>query len=447
MKSNKRPNVIWIFGDQHRAQTLGFNGDPNVHTPHIDRMAAEGIVYSNAVTNTPLCCPARGTLLTSRYPHNCVNGHEQALPQGMPTIATAMKANGYHTAYIGKWHLAGFKERTGRAAMHITAPDRRGDFDHWVGYENNNSQFDCWVHGGKDEEAFHYRLPGYETDALTELFIDHLRECAPNNDNGDKPFFAVLSVQPPHNPYVAPEEDMQRHTPGTVELRPNVPPIPRYQEEAKRTLAGYHAMVENLDYNVGRIRQALAELDLTHDTHIIFFSDHGDMMGSHGQFKKMSPMEESIKVPMVFAGMTPYYEQKCAILDQPIGLVDLAPTTMGLCGLEAPQWMEGTDYSSPHVRGGAPIKNAPTTAYLTSGTPTKHADSIDRPWRGVLSQDGWKYVIFENTPWLLFNLNEDPYEFVNLAHNSRYAKKRLELQSELEQWIERTGDIFSAPEL
>lgn len=447
MPSKKKPNVIWIFGDQHRAQTLGFNGDANVHTPNIDRMAAEGVVYQNAVTNTPLCCPARGTLLTSRYPHRCVNGHEQALPKGMPTIATAMKANGYHTAYIGKWHLAGFKEKHGRAAMHITDPDARGDFDHWVGYENNNSQFDCWVHGGSGPDAFHYRLPGYETDALTELFIEHIRECASSPAQNEEPFFAVLSVQPPHNPYVAPEEDMQRHTPGQVELRPNVPPIARYQEEAKRTLAGYHAMVENLDYNVGRIRELLDELGLTDNTHIVFFSDHGDMMGSHGQFKKMSPMEESIKVPMVFAGMTPYYEQKNYFQDQPFGLIDLAPTTMGLCGLDVPEWMEGTDYSGHHSYGGQAPKNPPSSAYLTSSTPTMHADSIDRPWRGVLTKDGWKYAVFEKTPWLLFNLNEDPYEFVNLAHNSKYAHKRKELQAELEYWIKRTGDSFALPEL
>lgn len=183
------PNVIWIFGDQHRAQTLGFRGDPNVSTPHLNRMATEGIVYTNAVTNTPLCCPARGTLLTSRYPHHCVSAHEHPLPKGIPTIATAMKAEGYHTAYVGKWHLDGFAESNGRAAMHITDPDRRGDFDHWVGYENNNSPFDSWVHGGRGKDAFHYQLPGYETDALTDLFIDHLQECGRSTEEGGKPFF------------------------------------------------------------------------------------------------------------------------------------------------------------------------------------------------------------------------------------------------------------------
>ncbi len=149
-------------------------GDPNLHTPNIDRLAAESIVFTAAVAGSPLCCPSRGALLTGRYPHQCVAGHEDRLPPGQPTVATAFKEAGYRTAYFGKWHLDGFHEREGRAAWHIVPPERRGDFDEWTGYENNNSQWDCWVHGGAGDTAFHDRLPGYETDALTDRTIDWL---------------------------------------------------------------------------------------------------------------------------------------------------------------------------------------------------------------------------------------------------------------------------------
>ena len=164
-----RPNVIWIFGDQHRAQTLGCMGDPNVSTPNIDRLAAEGVVFTAAVAGTPLCSPYRGSLLTGYYPHRCVPGHEHCMPPDQPTIATRLRAAGYRTGYFGKWHVDGFHEGAQRAAMHIVPPERRGGFDDWVGYENNNSQWDCWVHGGTGDAAFHERLPGYETDALTHL--------------------------------------------------------------------------------------------------------------------------------------------------------------------------------------------------------------------------------------------------------------------------------------
>ena len=146
-------NAIWIFGDQHRAQALSCNGDPNVSTPHLDRLSAEGLNYERAVAGMPLCCPFRGSLLTSRYPHECVPGHEYQMPPDMPTIVHAFKEHGFDTAYFGKWHLDGFHERDGRAAMHLIPPERRGGFDTWVGYENNNSQWDCWVHGGEEADG------------------------------------------------------------------------------------------------------------------------------------------------------------------------------------------------------------------------------------------------------------------------------------------------------
>ncbi len=119
MPSSGVKNAIWIFGDQHRAQALSCNGDPNLNTPNIDRLSAEGQNYERAVSGFPLCCPYRGSLLTSRYPHECVPGHEYPIPPEMPTVADVFNDHGFDTAYFGKWHLGGFKERDGRAAMYI----------------------------------------------------------------------------------------------------------------------------------------------------------------------------------------------------------------------------------------------------------------------------------------------------------------------------------------
>ncbi|MEM7028709.1 MAG: sulfatase [Chloroflexota bacterium] len=442
-----RPNIIWIFGDQHRAQALGCTGDPNVHTPNIDRLAAQGVTFTAAVAGTPLCCPFRGSLLSGRYPHQAVPGHEYQLSPDLPTIAQPFKEAGYHTAYIGKWHLDGFHERTGRAAMHIIPPERRGGFDHWMGYENNNSQWDCWVHGGEEDEAFHYRLPTYETDALTDLFIGHITDRAQTqSDEVGQPFFAALSLQPPHDPYVAPEPWMQRHTPAQVQLRPNVPNIPRVEERARLDLAGYYAMIENLDWNVGRIRQTLYDLGLAHNTHIIFFSDHGDMHGCHGQFRKTAPWEESIRVPFIISGHVPYYESNQGRFPVPINHVDIAPTTLGLCGIDQPSWMVGTDYSGYRIKD-RPIKSEPDSAFLQLVVATGHGNSVDRPWRGVVTRNGWKYTVLENQPWMLFNLNEDPYEQANLAHNSLFKAERRQLQDRLASWMNDTGDEFSLPQL
>ena len=437
-------NVIWLFGDQHRGQALGCAGDPNVHTPNIDSLAATGVRFPNAVAGSPLCCPFRGSLLTGRYPHRAVPGHQRAIPAGQETVARPFRDAGYHTAYIGKWHLAGFQEKDGRASHYIIPPTERGGFDKWIGYENNNSQRDCWVHGGVGDEAFHHRLPGFETDSLTDLFIDHLRERAAEPD---RPFFASLSIQPPHDPYIAPEHWMGRHTPGRIEFRPNVPAIPRVRARAANSLAGYYALIENWDWNVGRIQAALRETGLLDNTIVVFFSDHGDMHGSHGQFLKTSPYEESLRVPFIITGGVPFYDRiRPALRDHVINHVDIAPTSLGLCGIAVPDWMDGTDYSHACVRGGTPGE-LPGSAFLQLVEPVPHPDSIDRPWRGVVTTDGWKYAVLEEQPWLMFNLAEDPHEQANLAHNLAYREKRHELQAELAGWIERTGDTFPLPAL
>ncbi len=446
-ESTPHQNAIWIFGDQHRAQALSCNGDPNLSTPNIDRLAIEGQNFERAVSGFPLCCPFRGSLLTSRYPHECVPGHEYPLPPDMPTIAHVFNDHGFDTAYFGKWHLGGFKERNGRAAMHIIPPDRRGGFKTWVGYENNNSQWDCWVHGGEGADAFHYRLPGYETDALTDMLIDYIRRQGAARDQGQgQPFFAVLSVQPPHNPYVAPEPWMSRHVPGRVQLRPNVPPVGWVEDRARQGLAGAYAQIENLDWNVGRVRQALVDAGMDLDTHIIFFSDHGDIHGSHGQFLKTAPWEEAMRVPFIVGGLHPRYEGHSGRRPELINHVDIAPTTLGLCGIEKPDWMRGHDYAGVRLPN-RPQTGAPDSAFIQSVIPTGHGDSVDRPWRAVVTQDGWKYVVLEHQPWLMFNLNDDPYELVNLAHNTRFGEERRRLQDCLAQWIADTGDSFALPAL
>lgn len=456
LHQHTKPNAIWVFGDQHRAQATGYAGDPNVYTPNLDRLAAEGLNLTAALAGYPLCCPYRGSLITGRYPHLCVPGHEHPLPEGQPTIAHVFKEVGYQTCYIGKWHLDGFQERLGRAAMHIVPPHRRGGFDEWIGYDNNNSQWDCWVHGGGGETGgpatFHDRLPGYETDALTDMLIERIKRWgAEQTSPSGRPFFAVLSVQPPHDPYLAPEEWMRRHTPGQVILRPNVPNVPRIVEQARRELAGYYAMIENLDWNVGRIRRALEEVGLAHHTHLLFFSDHGDLHGSHGQFRKAAPWEEAIRIPFIIGGHVPRYTHKSGDVSVPINHVDVAPTTLGLCGIAVPDWMQGTDYSGYRVgealsHRDRQVVHEPDSAYLQLVVPTGHHDSVDRPWRGVVTRDGWKYVALEGQPWLMFNLNEDPYEQINLAHNSRFATERYRLRDRLAVWIRDTGDQFTLPE-
>ena len=454
-ESAKRPNVIWVFGDQHRGQAMGWMGDPNVHTPNMDRMACNGVAFPNAVGGMPLCCPFRGSLVTSLYPQHCVPGHQYPMATEQQTIAHVLGEAGYRTTYFGKWHLDGFAEGTpaGRSTFHIVPKERRGGFDDWVGYDNNNSQWDTWVHGHLNgEEVELQKVPGYETDGLTDMFIEYLRARGTEARQGDargtcerKPFFAALSVQPPHNPYVADEQWMRNHNAAGIQLRPNVAKSKRVEAQARRDLAGYYAQIENLDWNLGRILKTLEDEELFFDTHVIFFSDHGDMHGSHGQFKKMTPLEESLRIPFIIGGGR-RYTMKTYTSDIPVNHVDIAPTTLGLCGVDVPDWMQGTDYSHCRLKKD-PTGPEPDSAYIQSVVPTMHGDSVDRPWRGVVTRDGWKYVALEGQPWLMFDLNDDPYEQANLAHNVIFGKKRKELNDLVRQWIVKTDDEFELPEL
>ena len=438
------PNVIWIFGDQHRAQALSVMEDPNVQTPNIDRLAVSS---RTGIAGSPLCSPFRGSLLTSQYPHRCIPGHDIALPNGMPTVATAFSHSGYQTAYIGKWHGDGAVHRLSdtRPAFQYVDPSRRGDFDYWLGYENNNNQYDCWVHGHYEDGTpiDSYKLHGYETDALTDLLIEYL-----GNRSLDQPFFVALSVQPPHSPYIAPPKFMERHRSEAIQLRPNVPSVDRVQQQARHSLAGYYAMIENLDWNVGRILQTLGNTGLADQTILVFFSDHGDMHGSQARILKCVPWEESIRIPFLVCGSG----IDTGLDDYPelINHVDIAPTTLGLCGIDAPESMVGVDYSGYFASDRQKPINPPDSAFLQLVDPGwiyGFASDRERPWRGVVTNDGWKYVVLEGQPWLMYNLNDDPYELANLALDGRFKQERQNLQDKLMDWITRTGDMFELPEI
>ena len=441
----QRPNIIWLFGDQHRGQALSCMGDPNLSTPHFDSMGIEGLQFSQAVASNPWCCPFRGTLFTGLYAHQAVFRTPQQLDPKLPTLVQPLLRAGYRAHYVGKWHLDGPSEPSHK---HIVPKERRMGFTSWIGYENNNNQYDCYVHGHEEggAEIPQRRLNGYETDCLTDIFIERLRAEASRTGGDAAPFFAVLSVQPPHSPYLAPPEDMARHRPADVRLRPNVPPIAVLQERARRDLAGYYAMIENLDRNLGRVLGELDRLGLADNTYVMAFSDPGDMLHSHGYREKSMAWEESSRIPFFIRGGRRHPRGRVGSL---MNTVDIAPTTLGLCGLNKPDHMTGFDFS-PLVTGKAKagaLAGEPESAFLQHTVRKLHPYTFDRAWRGVVTRDGWKYVCIPGAPLIMHDLNEDPYELNNLAFKHAYIDQRRRLHAMLADWIHRTGDEFVLPEL
>ena len=447
-EDKRRPNIIWIFGDQHRGQCLGLHGDPNVRTPVIDNLARMGVDFPQAVAGTPWCCPFRGALLTGQYPQsNGVTSTPGGLDPSKPTLAKPFREAGYHTAYVGKWHLAHGNVKDG-----VVAPEARGGFDYWQGYENNNNQEHCFVHGSDNEEPT--RLKGYETDSLTDIFIRHLEEHTGDGSDYD-PFFAVLSVQPPHNPYCPPKELPYGEAlkPTDVLLRGNVPDIPWVEEKARQDIAGYCGMVENLDWNIGRIKDAIKRNGVDRDTYIVFFSDHGDMLGSHGHWEKSAPWEESIRIPFIVSHVRGHEVMPVGACDAVLNHVDIGPTSLGLCGIPVPTWMEGHDYSARCRRStqkgkeeACELKDEPDSAYLQQIPRKFHTMCPNKAWRGVAMRDGWKYVCTPGNDWLLFNTKEDTFELGNFAHSTHMQEQRARCWDALKEWIDKTGDDFPLPE-
>lgn len=448
---NRQPNVLWILCDQLRAQAFSYRGDPNIHTPNIDNLAREGMRFNCAIAGTPWCTPFRGALLTGQYPHQVGTPKTPSpLDPKYPTLAEPFKAAGYHTAWVGKWHLYGSNRDP------VIPETHRGGFDYWLGYENNNKQNDTWVHGsGQDMPR---RLPGYETDCLTDLLLEHLREhVEADAAEAAQPFFACLSVQPPHSPYVPPTNPPYADagpSPADIVFRANVPPVDWVREKAAIDLAGYYGMIRNIDWNLGRIRGALKEMGVDRETYIVFFSDHGDMLGSHAQWEKSSPWEESIRIPFIIGrtgGVSFMPSGRC---DAPLNHVDIAPTTLGLCGIDRPADMVGHDYSDhcrhehdPLFRKKPDVKAEPDSAYLQQLVRKFHPHSVNKEWRGVAMRDGWKYVCTPGNDWLLHNTRDDPYELANLAHDTSFAAQRARCHERLTRWIEETGDAFELPEV
>jgi len=422
-----KSNIIYILSDEHRGQAMTHAGDVNLQTPVMDRMAGEGVSFSRAYANCPMCTPSRGTIFSGRHAHaGPVQSFFDVVKPSSPTTATILREAGYHTVNIGKWHLGYVRDQKPEGVSfdppeywHNRVPECfRGGFQDW--YSDIlpiSGHFKNYYYEGDSKTPT--QLPGYHTDDFTDLAIEYLK-----NYNRDEPLFMVLSPHPPHFPLEVPEKWLRWKYEELV-VRENFADVAPYRE----WLAVYYGMIENLDWNIGRLLDAVQDLPRFKDSLVVYFSDHGDFMGSHGRSKrKVHPHEESISIPAIFhrPGHIPPQGQ----VDEMFSLVDMLPTTLGLLGLEVPDYVQGTDFS-PALRGES--FDGPDDVLIEMiGVARWNLDMPD--WRGIVSRD-WKYVFYEDSRELLFNLAEDPYELDNLveSHPDKKAEMRILLLKRLDE--------------
>lgn len=443
------PNLVFVFPDQFRAQAMGFMGEDPVRTPVLDRFAAQSVVFTNAVGNQPLCSPYRAMLLTGRWPYstgvvtNCNSSRPDVyLREHEVCLSDVLAQAGYATGYIGKWHLdtpqgvpVAPDWRCAIWEAYTPPGPRRHSFAFWHAYGCHNNHLHPYYWIGDAPESMKTQVDEYSPLHEARVAADYIRNRDGAQRDPARPFALCVSMNPPHLPYPAVPERYRAlyrdRTPDQMLNRPNVRLASDGGREAVASVADYFAAVTAVDEAFGVILNALREAGLEDNTLVVFSSDHGDMMGSHGLMYKTVYYEESFRIPLLvrFPGrLTPRREPLH------FNVPDTMPTLLDLMGLadRIPDAVEGTNYA-PALRGEAQPRPTSTFYLRPDVTPALGM-------RGVRT-DCHTFVI-ERTPSgqtpVLFDNQQDPGQLKNVAADQPAVVTAL--TQELDGWLRRTRD-------
>lgn len=431
-----KPNILYVFADQLRYSALGFMGNRIVRTPNLDSLAEQGVVFGEAFSSCPICSPYRAQFLSGMYAHkNGVMDNEYKLKTTVTTLPVSLKAAGYSTGYVGKWHLG----------YGPYPPEKRYGFDYMAAYNLNHNYFQGSYHENDDGP---YQMNGWQPEAETSLAIGFMEKHVA--ERGSEPFFLVLSWGPPHHPYDQYPRKYNVYDPAEVDIPPNIPMEDVFK--AKGEIADYYGNVTALDGQMGRLMESLDKLGVSDNTILCFTSDHGDHIWSHGYGKcsdlsmpldmrasKATPFEESIHIP--FTARWPKKIKPGRRTDALFSSVDVMPSLLRLCGAEIPGSVQGTDLSSLFIGENGPRQDSVYLQILGEGWP--HRGKWVGFWRGVRTKRYLYARWYENFkgPYL-FDIEADPYEMNNLYDNPEYKGLRDEMETRLKKWLADTADPF-----
>ena len=469
----RRPNLLYIFPDQFRREALGAwqmeqykdalrtVSDPVV-TPVLDKLAGEGILFTQAVSTTPLCSPHRAMFMSGMYPWrngvitNCRKDREDGLRHDIECLTDVLARAGYETAYVGKTHWERNDPLFDENQNYVGTTEPPGGhhfnpYDTYIppgpGRHGIKYWFQCVkdVHkdprvysndpeaigGRRDGEQFRPEI--YSPKLEADVLIDYLKNNRGQRDTA-KPFSIIWSLNPPHNPYDS-EDDCdelayREHYQGREDLlnRPNTSGH-ETEEQARKRVAFYLANVTGVDKQIGRVLQVLEEIGEAGNTIIVFTSDHGELMGSHGKYGKNVIQDESFCVPFLinYPGRT-----QGRLEDLMISSVDIMPTVLGLMGLgsEIPSTVEGADYSAGLLDGDWSGSPKPASAlYLGSGNRVKGV----RTYR-------YSFQVDEEGNELLFDNVADPYQMAPVTLGDIPGEEADFIRSELGRWLQVSDD-------
>lgn len=453
------PNVLLMFADQQRFDSVECNGAPICATPHLDRLAEHGQRFTNAYTPISLCSPARASLLTGLYPHNHgqlanlrnFNGVFDTQVLDKPAWTQLLAAAGYQTAYVGKWHLP--KEHDphwGIDEWHTTGDFFRSLRERGVQHAGYAQEVQRLEWGGDAPFCGRSVLRAEEKEEAwdSERAIGALERFAASADG--RPFALTVSFFGPHFPYAVPAPYDTMYDPALVPLWRNFdehfhgkPTIQQREQlrwnashltwvDWQRVIAHYWGYCTYIDAQVGRILDRLDALGLTDNTLIIYTSDHGDMLGSHRLFNKGPYMyDETYRVPLIIRWP---HETGChAVSNAFVNGVDLMPTILDVCGVTAPENIDG--------RSLTPLR--------TDDPPDDWRDDVFAEFHGyepclftqrMVRTASWKYIYNPCAEDELYDVVSDPGELHNLANDLGYKHVLRRMKERLVAWLHETGD-------
>lgn len=401
-----RPNVLFLLTDDQRADTIAALGNPHIKTPNLDRLARSGLVFHNAyclgANVGAVCTPSRNMLLSGRayfrWKGNFASGED-------PNFPVSMKDAGYVTYHHGK---------RGNTALQIQA---KFDHNHYI------------------KEEFE-RTSGQPGKAIVDAAMEFVKTSAE-----ERPFFMYLAFEAPHDPRVAAKEYLDLYDRSKMPLPKNYLPVhpfdngemtvrderlapwPRTEEEMRRHLHEYYAVITGLDHHIGRLLQGLKDLGHYDNTIIIFSSDHGLSIGSHGLMGKQSLYEDSMKAPLIFTG--PGIPKGSS--DALVYLMDVFPTVCELVGAPIPSGLDGRSFKSV-IDGQS--RGVRETLFLSY-----------RDVQRAIREDHWKLIRYPHiNKTQLFDLKTDPAELRNLAEDPDQLPRLEKMSGLLQEAQKRLGD-------
>ena len=412
------PNLVFVFSDQQSSDMLGCYGNEQIQTPNIDGLAAEGVRFNHCISSCPVCTPHRGMLLSGQHPlyNGCMVNDMQMLSGGGKYFAEVLRDTGYHTGYIGKWHLyGGLRDR----------PVPPGPLRY--GFDNEFFTNNCTLEFGA-EDAFFWNEDGnrakfgkWEPEGQTDQALAFIDRYA-----GQKPFALFVSWHPPHDwgwGYPAPTVYEDVYDPAAIDVRPNCADTRTSRLEYR----GYMAMCTSLDDNFGRLMTKLSEKAILDNTLVVYTSDHGDILRSNGihDWHKSVPEHVSCRVPLILHWPGKLRPRSSEML---VGTLDLMPTILGLLGIDPPMTCQGSNYADALNDGeDGSTESIPLFFW-----------GEDSDWRGIYTH---RYTYAFEPPGatrginVLYDRQNDPYEMDNLFASTRHQKVKKQLHELTENWM------------